>query len=51
MLKPGKFGKIIPYMTGLKNPNSVQFYTDSSGQDWLYLAENASAHPTEIYPR
>ncbi len=27
----GKFGKIIPYMTGLKNPNSVQFYTDSSG--------------------
>lgn len=35
----GKFGKIIPYMTGLKNPNSVQFYTDSEGQDWLYLAE------------
>ena len=35
----GKFGKIIPYMTGLKNPNSVQFYTDYSGQDWLYLAE------------
>ncbi|MFW1849635.1 PQQ-dependent sugar dehydrogenase [Acinetobacter guillouiae] len=35
----GKFGKIIPYMTGLKNPNSVQFYTDSSGRDWLYLAE------------
>lgn len=35
----GKFGKIIPYMTGLKNPNSVQFYTDTTGQDWLYLAE------------
>ena len=35
----GKFGKIIHYMTGLKNPNSVQFYTDTSGQDWLYLAE------------
>jgi glucose/arabinose dehydrogenase len=35
----GKFGKIIPYMTGLKNPNSVQFYTDAQGQDWLYLAE------------
>ena len=35
----GKFGKLIPYMAGLKNPNSVQFYTDSSGQDWLYLAE------------
>ncbi|HUR98208.1 MAG TPA: hypothetical protein VMZ26_09115 [Pyrinomonadaceae bacterium] len=35
----GKFGKIIPYMTGLKNPNSVQFYRDENGQDWLYLAE------------
>lgn len=35
----GKFGKIVPYMTGLRNPNSVQFYTDESGQDWLYLAE------------
>lgn len=35
----GKFGKIIPYMTGLKNPNSVQFYTDSSAQAWLYIAE------------
>ena len=37
--KTGKFGKIIPYMKGLKNPNSVQFYTDSTGQDWLYIAE------------
>lgn len=35
----GKFGKVLPYMTGLKNPNSVQFYTDSKGQDWFYLAE------------
>jgi len=35
----GKFGKVIPYMTNLKNPNSVQFYTDKSGQDWFYLAE------------
>lgn len=35
----GKYGKIIPYMTGLKNPNSVQFYTDNKGQDWFYLAE------------
>lgn len=35
----GKFGKVIPYMTNLKNPNSVQFYTDSKGQDWFYLAE------------
>ncbi|HEY0461264.1 MAG TPA: hypothetical protein VGC97_19165, partial [Pyrinomonadaceae bacterium] len=35
----GKFGKVIPYLTNLKNPNSVQFYTDAQGQDWLYLAE------------
>ncbi|WP_353168931.1 glucose/sorbosone dehydrogenase [Acinetobacter sp.] len=35
----GRFGKTIPYMTGLKNPNSIQFYTDDTGQDWLYLAE------------
>ncbi len=37
--KRGKFAKVIPYMTGLRNPNSVQFYRDASGQDWLYLAE------------
>lgn len=37
--KAGKFGKVIPYMTGLHNPNSVQFYTDARGQDWIYLAE------------
>lgn len=35
----GKFARVIPYMTGLKNPNSVQFYRDADGQDWLYLAE------------
>lgn len=35
----GKFGKIDTYMSGLKNPNSVAFYTDKSGQDWFYLAE------------
>ncbi len=35
----GKFGKVIPYLTNLKNPNSVQFYTDENGQDWFYLAE------------
>src|SRR6478672_3642918 len=37
--KRGKFGKVTPYMTGLRNPNSVQFYRDSAGQDWLYAAE------------
>lgn len=35
----GKFAKVIPYLTGLRNPNSVQFYRDAGGQDWLYLAE------------
>ena len=35
----GKFARVIPYMTGLKNPNSAQFYRDASGQDWFYLAE------------
>src|SRR6476619_546981 len=35
----GKFSKVIPYMTNLKNPNSVQFYRDAQGQDWFYLAE------------
>ncbi len=37
--KTGKFGKIIPFMTNLRNPNSVAFYTDKKGQDWFYLAE------------
>ena len=35
----GKFRSVIPYMTGLRNPNSVQFHTDASGQAWLYIAE------------
>jgi glucose/arabinose dehydrogenase len=35
----GKFGKTTLYMSKLKNPNSVAFYTDKSGQDWFYLAE------------
>lgn len=37
--RAGKFGKVIPYITNLRNPNSVQFYRDASGQDWLFLAE------------
>ena len=35
----GKFAKVILYMTGLRNPNSAQFYRDAAGQDWFYLAE------------
>lgn len=37
--RTGKFGSMTPYLTGLRNPNSVQFYTDATGQDWIYLAE------------
>lgn len=37
--RSGKFAKVIPYLTGLHNPNSVQFYRDASGQDWIYIAE------------
>ena len=37
--RSGKFGSVIPYMTGLHNPNSVQFYRDAGGQDWIYIAE------------
>ncbi len=36
--KRGKFGKITPYLTNLRNPNSVAFHTDSNGDQWLYLA-------------
>lgn len=35
----GKFGKVIPYMTNLRNPNSCQFYEDVDGQHWFFLAE------------
>jgi len=38
-LETGKFSKVTPYMTGLHNPNSVQFYRDAAGQDWIYIAE------------
>jgi glucose/arabinose dehydrogenase len=34
----GRFGKVTPYMTGLRNPNSIAFHTDESGQSWFYLA-------------
>jgi glucose/arabinose dehydrogenase len=34
----GRFAKVIPYMTGLRNPNSCAFFTDASGQSWFYLA-------------
>lgn len=57
----GKFASVKPYLTGLHNPNSVQFYTDASGQDWLYIAETnaltrrkftrGETTPTDTKPR
>lgn len=35
----GKFAAVKTYLNGLHNPNSVQFYRDANGQDWLYIAE------------
>ena len=37
--KSGRFAAVKTYLTGLHNPNSVQFYRDDAGQDWLYIAE------------
>lgn len=33
-----RFKKVIPYLTDLRNPNSVAFSTDENGSDWFYLA-------------
>ena len=33
-----QFKKVTKYLTGLRNPNSVAFYTDQNGIDWFYLA-------------
>lgn len=36
--KTFQFKKVTKYLTGLRNPNNVAFYTDRSGTTWLYLA-------------
>ncbi|HEY2961301.1 MAG TPA: hypothetical protein VGJ37_02730 [Pyrinomonadaceae bacterium] len=33
-----QFKKITKYLSGLRNPNSVAFYTDHNGTNWFYLA-------------
>ena len=33
-----RFKRVVPFMSGLRNPNSVGFYEDSAGTDWFYLA-------------
>ena len=36
--KTNQFKKVTKYLSGLRNPNNVAFYTDQSGQTWFYLA-------------
>ena len=33
-----RFKKVTQYLKDLRNPNSIAFYTDSNGVNWLYLA-------------
>lgn len=59
--KTGKFAAVKTYLTGLHNPNSVQFYRDQQGQDWIYIAEtgkltrrkfkNGEEKPTDTNPQ
>lgn len=32
------FAKVTPYLKGLRNPNSIAFFTDERGVHWFYLA-------------
>ncbi|OLP20427.1 glucose/sorbosone dehydrogenase [Leptolyngbya sp. 'hensonii'] len=36
--KQNRFRQVIPYLTGLRNPNSITFHTDRAGLQWLYVA-------------
>ena len=44
-----EFETINTYLSGLRGPNSVAFYTDKKGQEWLYLAltKNLIRYPYE----
>ena len=37
----GTFAEKHTYLSGLRTPNSVAFYRDAAGNDWLYLALTA----------
>lgn len=37
----GRFATTHTYLSGLRGPNSVAFYTDADGQDWIYIALTA----------
>jgi len=51
-----RFKKVTQFMSGLRNPNSVAFHSDTNGTKWFYLAltdrlvryryENGSTKPT-----
>lgn len=50
-----RFDKVIVWKDKLRNPNSVQFYTDKAGKEWLYMAVTDSLvrypyTPGEIKP-
>ncbi len=32
------FKKVTPYLKGLRNPNSIAFYSDPAGTTWFYVA-------------
>ena len=34
----GKFARQTTYLSNLRNPNSLAFYTDEAGKNWLYIA-------------
>jgi len=36
--KTYQFKKVTKYLSGLRNPNSIAFYTDRAGTNWFYLA-------------
>ncbi len=36
--KSGRFAEKHTYLSGLRGPNSIAFYTDDTGDHWLYLA-------------
>lgn len=43
----GKFGKVISYMTGLKNPNSVQFFIPIPMDRTGYILQKRINSPEE----
>lgn len=36
--KTGRVTRVIPWKTGMRNPNSVAFMKDTAGKEWIYVA-------------